>query len=230
MVPMTSQGFRAQLRSRSATPTRGTVPVGRSARAASPNLGEWLDGAGRILLTQRGLLRRSAGATPISRLRQSAASAGTRSGSSARPRTGRSPARCGAGAEEESRAPEVPAQGWFPRSRLCGDPRHSVRRPPDGRDHGRVRERISGFVMRTEGNPADAGLPFPHLAGSSPLRHGTCLAAQTPWLYSGFAVPDRTGGQIKGSAARSRYGLDPRRVCVPLAHTTQPRANRPTAT
>jgi hypothetical protein len=85
-------------------------------------------------------------------------------------------------------------------------------------------------VMRTEGNPADAGLPFPHLAGSSPLRHGTCLAAQTPWLYSGFAVPDRTGGQIKGSAARSRYGLDPRRVCVPLAHTTQPRANRPTAT
>ena len=56
---------------------------------------------------------------------------------------------------------------------------------------------------------------FPHLAGTSAPVPGHCLAGHTPWLYFGFAVPDRTGGQIKESAARSRYGLDPRGVCVP---------------
>ncbi len=56
---------------------------------------------------------------------------------------------------------------------------------------------------------------FPHLAGSSNPVPEHCLAGHTPWLYFGFAVPDRTGGQIKESAARSRYGLGPRGVCVP---------------
>jgi hypothetical protein len=56
---------------------------------------------------------------------------------------------------------------------------------------------------------------FPHLAGSSVAVRGGCLARHTPRLYFGFAVPDRTGGQIKESAARSRYGLGPREVCVP---------------
>src|SRR5262249_8070970 len=60
---------------------------------------------------------------------------------------------------------------------------------------------------------------FPHLAGSSVAVPGTCLAGQTPWLYFGFAVPDRTGGQIKESAARSRYGLGPRGSLHPLTLT-----------
>jgi hypothetical protein len=58
-------------------------------------------------------------------------------------------------------------------------------------------------------------LSFPHLAGSSTAVPEYRLAGRTPWLYFGFAVPDRTGGQIKESAARSRYGFDPREVCVP---------------
>ncbi len=66
-------------------------------------------------------------------------------------------------------------------------------------------------VLREE-HPSDE---VPHLAGSSPAVPEHCLAAHTPWLYFGFAVPDRTGGQIKESAARSRYGLGPRGVCVP---------------
>src|ERR1700754_3182449 len=35
----------------------------------------------------------------------------------------------------------------------------------------------------------------PLLARSSLATHGTCLARETPWLYFGFAVPERTGGQ-----------------------------------
>src|SRR5512133_3735554 len=40
-------------------------------------------------------------------------------------------------------------------------------------------------------------LSFSHLAGSSEATPGTCLAREDPWLYFGFAVPDRTGGQIR---------------------------------
>ena len=46
------------------------------------------------------------------------------------------------------------------------------------------------------GRALPAGRSFSHLAGSSPATHGPCLAAEPPWLYFGFAVPDRTGGQI----------------------------------
>ena len=63
---------------------------------------------------------------------------------------------------------------------------------------------------------------LPHLAGSSVAVPGSCLAGQTPWLYFGFAVPDRTGGQIKESAAQEPIRIGPPGSLRPLTltHTT----------
>ena len=47
---------------------------------------------------------------------------------------------------------------------------------------------------------------FPHLGGSSIPTQGTCLAAESPWLYFGFAVPRQNRRSDHRSAARSRYG------------------------
>src|SRR5262249_19297616 len=73
----------------------------------------------------------------------------------------------------------------------------------DGR-HRRRRVRLQALSEEV-GHGGSGERRIPHLAECSVLTHGTCLARETPWLYFGFAVPDRTGGHIKRSAARSRY-------------------------
>jgi hypothetical protein len=83
-----------------------------------------------------------------------------------------------------------------------------------GQDFPCDADRTDGLIVTSEYGIRRKEM-IPHLAGSSVSVRGTCLAGEPPWLYFGFAVPDRTGGQIKESAARSRYGLGPRGVCVP---------------
>ena len=71
-------------------------------------------------------------------------------------------------------------------------------------------ERASGNHDADRGERGAGGRAFRTLQGVRLPRLDAAWPRDTPWLYFGFAVPDRTGGQIKESAARSRYGLGPR--------------------
>ena len=150
----------------------------------------------------------------------------------------RSPIRSTPGSRSSRRRsrPAATASNARVRPAVVADCATAARRPPTGgkvpirQAKGRIPTLgLVGSAARATG--LDAGAAPRSGRSSAPCREfwavpGSCLAGKPPWLYFGFAVPDRTGGQIKESARQEPIRIGPPVSLRPLTPKLKSPFNR----